>query len=51
MMREFIFLVTFSILLLCSAYAHLYSMGLYNVVLVPFCTASFGDRIAAQFLR
>lgn len=34
-MREFIFLVTFSILLLCSAYAHLYSMGLYNVALVP----------------
>lgn len=28
MMREFIFLVTFSILSLCSAYAHLHVMGL-----------------------
>lgn len=45
MMREFIFLVTFSILLLCSAYAHLYVMGFCSVVLVPFYRATFGELI------
>ena len=45
MMREFIFLVTFSILSLCSAYAHLCVMGFCSVVLVPFYIATFGDLI------
>lgn len=42
MMREFIFPVTFPILLLCSAYAHLYVVGRYNAIWAPFCTATFG---------
>lgn len=45
MMREFIFLVTFSILSLCSTYAHLYVLSFCNVVLVPFYAATFGDLI------
>lgn len=45
MMREFIFLVMFSILSLCSACVHLYVMSFCSAVLVPLYTATFGDFI------
>lgn len=50
MMREFIFLMTFSILSLCSAYAHLRVMGFCSVALVPFYRATFGDLIISGTL-